>query len=206
MFKFKILVKASLNTQKIYIWLLLCALIFFTACSEVPLVDGEVVTPTVETTIEVLAGNSTPSEIEEDLFQKINTVRQNGQICQSVFYTKSNSLVWNVALAGAAKSHVMDVLELHAQGVINVRTNAPPHEGSDGKRVDDRAESQGYEFNTIAENLASASNASPNTDKVLSSWLSSTQGHCEVLVQDNLQDIGLYFENGVWAAVFGEPK
>jgi len=189
-----------------YVWLLLYAVIFFTACSELPPVSGEVGNPTAKPNIEVLSGNTAPSQIEEDLFQRINTLRRNGQICQGVSYAKSNSLVWNIALAGAAKTHVADVLKLHADGVINIRTNAPPHEGSDGKRVNSRVESQGYQFNTIAENLASASNASPNTDKVLSSWLTSTQGHCEVLVQDNFQDIGLYFENGVWAAVFGEPK
>ena len=184
---------------------LLIVVLFLTACSELP-IENQSGTPITKPTLESLAGNSTPSETEKYLLQKINTLRQNGQNCQGKFYENSNTLIWNTALSGAAKTHVKDVLASHAQGVINIRAQAPPHIGSDGKRVDSRAKNQGYVFNTIAENLASSSNASPNTDKVLISWLGSTQGHCEVLVHKDLEDIGLYFENGVWAAVFGDSR
>lgn len=185
--------------------ILLIAVLFLTACSELP-IDGQPINSIEKPTLESLAGNSAPSETEKYVLQKINTLRQNGQSCQGKFYASSDPLVWNMALAGAAKTHVKDVLALHTQGVINVRTQAPPHIGSDGQRVDSRAKNQGYIFNTIAENLASGSNASPNSDKVLDSWLASSRGHCEVLVRENLEDIGLYFENGVWAAVFGDPR
>lgn len=185
--------------------LLIAAVLFLSACGELPL-DGQVSNPSVKPTLGSLAGNNTPSQVETYLLNKINTLRQNGQSCQGKFYASSNAVEWNIALAGAAKTHVKDVLAMHAEGTINVRTKAPPHIGSDGKRVDSRAQSQGYVFKTIAENLASSSNASPNTDKVLASWLSSSQGHCEVLVRADLEDIGLYFENGVWAAVFGESR
>lgn len=184
---------------------LLVSVLFLTACSDLP-VDGQPSIPVAKPTLESLAGNSTPSETENYLLQEINTLRQNSQSCQGKFYASSDSLEWNTALAGAAKTHVKDVLALHAQGTINVRIQAPPHVGSDGQRVDSRAQSQGYTFNTIAENLASSSNASPNTDKVLVSWLASTSGHCEVLVRGDLEDVGLYFEDGVWAAVFGDPR
>lgn len=197
MFRFKV--------KKVYFYFLLVSVLFLTACGELP-VDGPVGNPVAKPTLGALAGNNTPSQIEKDLLQRINTLRQTGQSCQGKFYASSDSFVWSTALAGAAKTHVKDVLELHAQGSINVRTHAPPHMGSDGLRVDSRATSQGYTFSTIAENLASSSNASPNTEKVVASWLSSTKGHCEVLVRGDLEDIGLYFEDGVWAAVFGSPR
>ena len=197
MFKFK--------AQRTHFYFLLVSVLFLTACGELP-VDGQVGDPVAKPTLGALAGNNAPSQIEEDLLQRINNIRQTGQSCQGNFYASSEAIIWNTALAGAAKTHVKDVLGLHAQGAINVRTQAPPHVGSDGKRVDSRAKDQGYVFNTIAENLASSSNASPNTDKVLASWLSSTRGHCEVLVRSDLKDVGLYFENGVWAAVFGSPR
>lgn len=185
--------------------ILLISVLFLTACGELP-DNGNVGNPVAKPTLESLAGNNTPSQTERYLLDKINSIRQKGQSCQGKFYAASAPLEWNIALAGAAKTHVKDVLNQYAQGIIDVRKAAPPHVGSDGKRVDDRAKNQGYVFDTIAENLASGSNASPNTDKVLESWLSSTRGHCEVLVRDNLLDIGLYFENGVWAAVFGDPR
>ncbi len=185
--------------------LLISILFFITACNELP-IDGQINSPVAKANLQSLAGNSKPSDVEKHLLQEINKLRQTGESCQGQFYANSNALEWNIALAGAAKTHVKDVLVLHAQGLINVRTQAPPHIGSDGNRVDSRAKSQGYTFNTIAENLASGSNASPNTDKILASWLASTRGHCEVLVRKDLEDIGLYFENGVWAAVFGDPR
>ena len=185
--------------------ILLILVLFLTACGELP-IDGQGPTQVGKPTLDSLAGNNTPTQTEEYLLQEINTLRKNGQSCQGKFYAASNSLDWNTALAGAAKTHVKDVLAMHAQGSINVRTAAPPHVGSDGQRVDTRAKNQGYVFDTIAENLASSSNSSANTDKVLVSWVGSSQGHCEVLVREDLEDIGLYFENGVWAAVFGDPR
>ena len=197
MFKFK--------TRKMHFYLLLISVLFLTACGELP-TDSQIGNPVGKATLGALSGNNTPSQTEEDLLQRINKIRQTGQSCQGKFYASSDAVIWNIELAGAAKTHVKDVLGLHAQGNINIRTQAPPHIGSDGKRVDSRAKNQGYTFNTIAENLASSSNASPNTDKVVASWLSSTRGHCEVLVRSDLKDVGLYFENGVWAAVFGSPR
>lgn len=193
------------KNRYIFIGLLCLAVLFLAACGELP-VEGEPGVSVQKPNLESLAGNSTPSQTEKELLQQINTLRQQGQSCQNVFYESSDALVWNTALAGAAKTHVKDVLAMAAAGTINVRTQAPPHVGSDGLRVDSRAKSQGYEFKTIAENLASSSNSSPNTDKVVASWVSSTRGHCEVLVRKELIDVGVYFENGVWAAVFGNPR
>jgi len=184
---------------------LLVSVLFLTACGELSTIDP-INPPAQKPLIGVLAGNNTPTETENYVFDRINAIRQKGQSCNGQFYPASKALEWNTALAGAAKTHVKDVLNQHTQGIINVRTAAPPHIGSDGNRVDSRAKNQGYVFNTIAENLASGSNSSPNSDKVIASWLASTKGHCEVLVRDNLEDIGLYFENGVWAAVFGDPR
>ena len=190
--------------KEIFVYCFLLLLVFVTACGELP--DSQLANnPVNKPTLEALAGSSTPSDIEAELLEKINAIRTQGHACRGDFYASSDALVWNAALAGAAKTHVKDVLEMHAQGKIDVRSFAPPHIGSNGLRVDSRAKSQGYAYKTIAENLASASNASPNVDKVLESWLVSSKGHCEVLVLAELEDIGLYFENGVWTAVFGTP-
>ena len=198
MFKFK-------KAYRYLFTLLMASVLFLAACGEIP-VEGEPGVSTPTPTLESLAGNNSPTQTEKELLQQINTLRRQGQSCRGTFYESSDVLVWNTALAGAAKTHVKDVLAMSAAGTINVRTQAPPHVGSDGLRVDSRASNQGYVFRTIAENLASSSNASPNTDKVISSWLSSTRGHCEVLVRSELKDVGIYFENGVWAAVFGNPR
>jgi len=195
----------NFKARRVHFYFLLFSILFLTACGELP-ASGQVGNTVTKPNLEALSGNNTPSEFEKELVQKINKVRQAGQSCQGTFYASSDFVVWNTALAGAAKTHVKDVLELHAQGKINVRTQAPPHVGSDGKRVDSRAESQNYVFKTIAENLASSSNSSPNIDQVLASWVSSTKGHCEVLVRSEFKDVGLYFEDGVWAAVFGNPR
>lgn len=203
MFKFK---NTCRHLLKVFLLVpVLLSVLFLAACGELP-VEGQPGVSVERPNLESLAGNNAPTQTEKELLQQINTIRQQGQSCQETFYESSDAFVWNTALAGAAKTHVKDVLAMAAAGTINVRTHAPPHVGSDGLRVDSRAKSQGYEFRTIAENLASSSNASPNTEKVLNSWLASTKGHCEVLVRGELKDVGLYFENGVWAAVFGNPR
>ena len=181
---------------------LVVLVLFLTACGEVSATNDA----STSSTLEALEGSSAPSEVEAQLLEKINTIRQSGQSCRDTFYVSSDVLVWNKALAGAAKTHVKDVLAMAIEGKIDIRNQAPPHEGSDGLKVASRATSQGYVFRTIAENLASSSDTNPNIEKVIVSWLASTKGHCEALVLSELEDIGLYVEDGVWAAVFGTPR
>lgn len=156
--------------------------------------------------LNVLAGSSKPGDYEALMLAKINYLRRKGYNCQEVAYEAAADLVWNVKLSGAAKSHVKDILTMQSEGKVDLSKEAPPHTGSDDKYVDSRVTSQGYEFNTIAENLAGSANGSIAMHATYLRWLASTEGHCEVLVRNDLTEIGLYFEDGVWAAVLGSPK
>ena len=156
------------------------------------------------TTVETLKGTA-PTPTEAQMLKVINRVRTIDQTCNGTLYKKSNPVVWNEKLQGAAMTHVKDVLQMHSDETINVRTEAPPHLGSDYKRVDRRTADQGYKFNLVAENLASTSNTDPNIALIVLSWLGSAAGHCEAIVTPEFKDVGLYFEDGVWAVVFAEP-
>ena len=156
--------------------------------------------------LNVLAGSSKPGDYEALMLAKINYLRKKGHSCQNVAFEATADLIWNKKLSGAAKSHVKDIISMTSKGELDLSKMAPPHEGSDGYKVNTRVTNQGYEFNTVAENLASSANGSLAMHATYLSWLASTEGHCEVLVRDDLTEIGLYFEDGIWAAVLGSPK
>lgn len=161
---------------------------------------------TSATGLAILSGSEKPGDFEALMMAKINYLRKKGHICHDQAFEPSDDLVWNVHLSGAAKSHVKDLLSMDADGTIDIRSGTPPHLGSDDKNVAYRVTNQGYEFNTIAENLASTANGAMAMHATYLSWLASKDGHCEVLVRDDLTEVGLYYEDGVWAAVFGSPK
>jgi len=168
---------------------------------------GSCTTPTEPSTSNVvmLQGNETPTTVEADMLAAINTSRNTGAICATATFPKSPPLTWHVALSGAAKTHVMDLLKREENGEFDLTTMAPPHIDSDGKRVSDRTQQQGSPFITVAENLASVSDNVSQIEQTVSSWLASTRGHCEAMLQANFQEVGIYFSEGIWAVVFGEP-
>ena len=167
---------------------------------------GSCTTQITSTTDKVIVyqGTNTPSTVEVTMLQMLNSKRAEGAMCVTQSFAAGEALVWNKALSGAAKTHVMDLLRRESEGELDLTATPPPHVDSDGKRVSDRVKQQGYNFSTVAENLASISDDTAQIDATVDNWLNSTLGHCEAMVEPLFNDVGIYFKDGVWAVVFAK--
>ena len=152
-----------------------------------------------------LSGEVTPTGVHSEMLSALNTVRTQGTTCNGKFHDSVDSVSWNEKLAGAAKTQVKDILNRANSGEINLAMQAPPHVDSAGNRVDNRASAQGYSFKKVGEILASVSTGTAYINGVIQGWQGSTS-HCEAIMTGQFEEVGIYFENGVWAAVFGNPR
>ncbi len=152
-----------------------------------------------------LSGEATPSSIQNNMLSAINSVRTQGTTCDGVFLDNAYTISWNEKLAGAAKTQVKDILNRVSSGEINLKTQAPPHTDSTGGRVDNRVDAQDYNFKKVGEILASVSNGSAAINSVIKAWQASPS-HCKEMMKSRFEEVGIYFESGLWAVVFGDPK
>ena len=171
-----------------------------TACGQVATLPTQ-----VQDDLTPLSGDATATGVHNDMLSTINSVRTQGTTCNGVARGSVSSVSWNEKLAGAAKTQVKDILNRVNSGEINLSTQAPPHVDSAGNRVDDRANAQGYSFKKVGEILASVSNGSAFINGVIAGWQASPS-HCEAIMTGQFEEVGIYFEDGVWAAVFGNPR
>ncbi len=151
-----------------------------------------------------LNGDATATGVHNEMLSALNTVRTQGTTCNGVTRNSVASVAWNAKLAGAAKTQVKDILSRANSGEINLATQAPPHVDSTGGRVDERADAQGYKFDEVAEILVRVSSNSTSVEIPIQGWKASLS-HCNAIMSDNFEEVGIYFEDGVWAAVFGNP-
>ena len=140
-----------------------------------------------------------------DMLIAINSVRVQGTTCDNVFQNSINNVSWNYKLAGAAKTLVKDILNRTNSDTEISLIQALSHVDSSGNRVDQRVKAQGYNYQKLGEILAALSNGSASIDKVIKSWQNSPR-HCHVIMASSFKDIGIYFESGIWAVVFGNPS
>ncbi len=171
-----------------------------TACGQVATLPTQ-----VQDDLSPLSGEATATGVHNDMLATINEVRTQGTTCNGVSRSSVASVAWNEELAGAAKTQVKDLLNRANSGDINLNTQAPPHVDSAGNRVDDRADAQGYNFKKVGEILASVSNGSAFINGVIAGWQASPS-HCNAIMTGQFEEVGIYFEDGVWAAVFGDPS
>lgn len=109
---------------------------------------------------------------------RVNAVRARGANCGSAGrFGAAPPLAWNDALARAAEMHSRDM----------VTGNFFSHTGSTGLELRQRAEAVGYEWRTLAENIAGGRET---VDGVVEQWLASP-GHCANLLKPDLLDVGV---------------
>ena len=144
----------------------------------------------------------------DEMLSAINAVRTRGATCNNVFYGSTKSLKWDQDLAGAAKTKVKDLLDQSSKGKINLAMDKLPHIDSAGNYVGDRVNAQGYRYKETGENIGRAyvSTNGPAVRAVVDNWEYSAQQHCETLMDSRFEEVGIYFENTVWVAVFAKPK
>jgi uncharacterized protein YkwD len=106
---------------------------------------------------------------------------------------------WNDELAAAALSHANDM----------VTFNFFSHDGSDGLSVANRAETAGYDWRAIGENIAAGQQ---EVEEVHQGWLESP-GHCRNIMNTLYTEIGAACVNSedtdfgnYWVVVFGNER
>lgn len=110
--------------------------------------------------------------------QRVNALRTAGATCSGRPAPAVSALQWNSALFSAALVHSEDM----------VSNNFFGHTGSDGKNVSQRVSDQGYPWSFVGENIAAGQSG---IESVMDSWMKSTTGHCENIMNVKAQDIGV---------------
>lgn len=104
-------------------------------------------------------------------------------------------------------SHVLTaVARAHTEDQA-IRLGRISHTGSDGSTLGERARRQGYNYRTVAENVASGQRS---PDHVVRSWMIST-GHRRNIVRNDVEHMAVWFMRArdgrvYWTQLFGRPR
>ncbi len=170
-----------------------------TACGQVATLSDS-----IQSKLFPLDGEVAPTSLHNEMLITINSMRTQGTICNDEYKSSVLSVYWNKELAGASKTQVKDILNRVKSGEINIANKVPPHLDSTGGYVDDRVIAQGYSFEKAGEILASTHNGATSITGVIQTWKASSN-HCNTIMASDFEEVGIYFESGVWAVVFGDP-
>lgn len=136
---------------------------------------------------------------KERMLRLINRARMSSRNCGYKIYTPAGDLTWNPTLARAALNHSVDM----------ATKDYVSHKGSDGKEVSYRAETVGYSWITVGENISAGRE---DSEEVVSAWLQSPV-HCENIMRQSFTEMGAAcFHNKdtkyktFWTVVFGSPR
>jgi uncharacterized protein YkwD len=117
-------------------------------------------------------------EFQATVLARVNAARARGAACGSAGrFGPAKPLSWNEALAVAAERHTRDM----------VAGNFFSHTGSTGSQLRQRADEAGYNWRTLAENIAGGRETVNGT---LDQWLASP-GHCANLMKSDLVHVGV---------------
>lgn len=118
-----------------------------------------------------------PIAMQELMLELVNDFRSEARDCGNGIQRPADPLVWNMQLENAAIVHSDDMAS----------ENFFSHTGSDGSHPGDRMDRQGYIWLDAIENLG------PDREDladVIRFWKSSTQGHCDNLMNREVVDMG----------------
>jgi len=147
--------------------------------------DSDDVTITVEVPVvadpepEPEPDNNTTGEVSRSILTAINAVRTQAQVCDGTGYPAQDPFQWNSDLATIAKLHSMDMA---TKGYFS-------HTSADGTRMGDRVFPY-WSGNRVGENIA-ASSVDRSAEYVVGLWMSSTQGHCELIMDPDFTHAGV---------------
>ncbi|MFD2365596.1 CAP domain-containing protein [Pseudoduganella sp. GCM10020061] len=126
-----------------------------------------------------------------------NAARAVPRMCGNVRYGAAPPLVWNGALARAARAHSEDMAD----------TRTFSHRGSDNSDVGTRALRMGYGWRAIGENISFGQRAA---SEAVAGWIDSP-GHCANLMNPAMVEMGAAFalrgaprQAAYWTQVFGK--
>lgn len=115
----------------------------------------------------------------DSVVERLNAIRAEGGRCGSLEFPSAMPLTRSAALDEAARRHAGDMA-----------TNSfLAHTGSDGSNPGDRATQAGYDWDVVAENVASGQTSA---DDIAATWLDSG-GHCANLRDAKFTETGIAF-------------
>ncbi len=101
-------------------------------------------------------------------------------------------LQFNHQLHAAAQNHSNDM----------ARNRFMNHKGSNGSTMSERVKVVGYSYSYLAENVAWGQRI---PEEVVRSWMNSS-GHRKNILNPNLTEIGIGYNNNYWTQVFGTRR
>ncbi len=166
--------------------------------SEAPAEDSGGDLPDVPFCADVPSGETYGRFIAGQLFDLVNERRAAGADCGAAGSFESVApLVWDSALECAAHVHSLQMIEL----------DFFDHVSPDGQRLTDRLDAVGYMYSTASENIAEASEGSP--DEIIEVLMASDED-CRNIMSPEFTENGIgYYADGagrhVWTQVFAAP-
>jgi len=166
--------------------------------SEAPAEDSGGDLPDVPFCADVPSGETYGQFISGQLFDLVNERRAAGADCGAAgSFGSVAPLVWDSALECAAYVHSLQMIEL----------DFFDHVSPDGKGLTDRLDAVGYMYSTASENIAEASEGSP--DELIEVLMASDED-CRNIMSPEFTEIGIgYYADGVdrhvWTQVFAAP-
>ena len=115
----------------------------------------------------------------DQVLAELNRIRAEGGPCGRSDYPPARPLTRSPALDAAARNHAQDM----------AHNSFLAHTGSDGSNPGERAARAGYDWHTIAENVASGQTSAAD---VAATWLESP-GHCANLRDPKYAETGIAY-------------
>ncbi len=134
----------------------------------------------------------------DQVLARLNEIRADGGRCGGMDYPPSPPLMRSPLLDRAARDHAEDM----------ANKSFLAHTGSDGSNPGERAARAGYDWHTIAENVASGQTSA---DDIAATWLDSA-GHCANLMDAKYSETGIGYalnpgdgRDIYWVQVYANP-
>lgn len=166
-------------------------------------------TPTTPTTPSTPAADTysvSPSPATQKLLEMTNAARAAGAQCSgatsggafpTAYYPPAAPLVWNGHLGGSAVKFSAELAQVNAPALSHIGTN--------GSTLATRDEAAGYtQWKILGENLAQGfSDSDSDVAAVVNAWLTSSEGHCQNMMNKDYKEFGAGYTNGYWVEEFG---
>ena len=169
-------------------YLLLAALLLFTACATDPTTLDEPEVTTNEETDTDTEEETAPTEV----LDLVNAQRRTGCVCGATPYPAAPPLDLHPALTAAAALHATDQAD----------HNNMSHTGSDGSTMGQRLSRQGYRWRTVGENVARGYRSEA---AVVAGWFAS-EGHCRNMMNENYRHLGYGRDRGFFTMLLAAPR
>ncbi|GAA0397603.1 hypothetical protein GCM10009133_03290 [Cocleimonas flava] len=134
----------------------------------------------------------------DDYLTVINTARAEPQYCgeEQVLYPAVSPLTWSDKLYRAAYEHsqdmaISDTFSHDGSGTASDWTGSDL-EVPGPSSAEERVATYDYQWTNLAENITAGTNRD-TAQKAIDSWLASTTGHCESMMNADVREVGLAF-------------